>query len=504
VSQQRKSRKMSDRITSSYEHALQACYYHIGNRGICVNVAKIEEAKAIVRAEVSRQLAIATNQWSVEVFVGADDKKPAGSINLNATQGKYALLTGLKTLGYKVETITKKNEDGDYEQSYSTGELAIQKMLSRNQFNYPGGDPALKSILKVRELGKLYSSYLSARLLQQGQQALLLSNYNVAGTLTGRRSSRRHTFGFGNNSQNFPKHNDIASMYRRCLVARPGNILLMVDQISAEDWPVSALSQNHQSLAELSTGVDRHTKLASAIFNISITSRTPEQWKESIERYLGKKVRHASNYDMTAPRMSEALIQEGKVYTVPECQVLLDRMSAIDPSVKNIFHKYVQDTINRTHMLVTPFGRERQFLSARPGDNNATVFKEAYAFIPQSTIGDNTGFAVLQLETLYPLEERYVIQEGHDSIVQDIQDSPESIYKSLLRVHSAFDRSIRFYNGIEVRIPIEAELGYDFATTVKIKDFNRAGVAEAREKLRDKVGKVAVTKYEQDTEKVMA
>jgi hypothetical protein len=250
-----------DRVSSSYEHALQAVYYHIGNRGICVDVGRITEAKAIVKAEIARQLSIASLQWGVKVFVGADDRMPLGSININATQGKYALLTGLKTFGYDVVKITKKNEEGDYEQNYSTGELALQKMLSKNQFAYPGGDPALKAILKIRELGKLYSSYLNARLLLRQGEFFFLSNYNVAGTLTGRRSSRRHTFGFGNNAQNFPKHSDVALMYRRCLVSRPNNILLMVDQISAEDWPVSALSENYTALTELRAGVDRHTML---------------------------------------------------------------------------------------------------------------------------------------------------------------------------------------------------------------------------------------------------
>src|ERR1700679_1340662 len=131
---------MIERVTSQYEHALQAAYYHIGNRGIAVDVSRIAEAKAIVRAEVARQLAIASHQWGIKVFVGAANAPDKGgrAVNINAPKGQYALI-------------------------------------------------------KVRELGKLFSSYLNARLYQQGSLALFLSNYNVAGTLSGRRSSRRHT-----------------------------------------------------------------------------------------------------------------------------------------------------------------------------------------------------------------------------------------------------------------------------------------------------------------------
>ena len=483
-----------DRVTSTYEHALQAAYYQIGNRGICVDTKRISDASSITIAEISRQLAIASKQWGCTVFVGATNAPSLESerlvaVNLNATQGEFALLKKLKDLGYDVPKITKKNGDGEYEQNYSTGELALQKMLSANQFKYPGGDPAIKAILKVREYGKLKSAYLNARLYRREGEAYFFSNYNVAGTLTGRRSSRRHTFGFGNNSQNFPKHSEVATLFRKCLKARPGNVLLMVDQISAEDWPVSALAENLVALAELRSGTDRHTKLASAIFGIPISARTPREWKESMERYLGKKTRHASNYDMGAGRMSDALAQEGFSFSFDQCKLLLEKVAQHDPSVKTVFHKYIKETISKTHMLTTPFGRERQFLAARPNDNNSSVFKEAYAYIPQSVVGDNTGFSLLNLETKYTSEERAIVQEGHDSIVQDVKANTETVYKYLLRTESAFKRTIRFHNGIEVEIPIEAEIGFDFQDTVKIENFSQAGVKEALEKLRSEKAK---------------
>jgi len=487
---------MKERITSEYEHALQAAYYYIGNRGIRVDTEGLKRSRAIVNSEIARNLAIASSQWGCKVFVGAennpvDEAVSKLAVNLNATQGKYAFLTKLKTLGYNVPKIAKKNEDGDYEAEYSTGELALQRMLATNQFNYPGGDPAIRAVLKVRELGKLKSSYLNARLFSSSEGYLYLSNYNVAGTLTGRRSSRKHTFRFGNNGQNFPKHSDIAALFTECLVARKGHVFLMVDQIQAEDWPVSALAHNLRALDELKNGVDRHTNLASSIFNIPVSSRTVKEWKDSLERYLGKKTRHASNYDMGPGRMSDALAQEGHSIGTPECKVLLDKVAILDPNVRGVFHKYVRDTVSRDHILVTPFGRERQILGARPDDINSSVFKEAYAFIPQSVVGDNTGFAVLKLETEYPKEERYVVQEGHDSVVQDVPQDVDTIYKVLLRTDGSFNRKVRFYNGIEIQIPIEAELGFNLKTTVKIKSFTRAGIAEALKKLQDETKAVA-------------
>ena len=377
----------------------------------------------------------------------------------------------------------RKNQEGEYESNYSTGELALQKMLAANQFNYPGGDPAIKAVLRVRELGKLRSGYLNSRLYKKDGDSFYLSIYNVAGTVTGRRSSKRHTFGFGNNGQNFPEHSNIAKFFRECLVAREGNILVFIDQVQAEDWPVSALAQNYVGLQELKAGVDRHTNLASMIFNIPLASRSIKEWKDSMERYLGKKTRHAHNYDMTAPRMSDELAKEGHSIQIPACEVLLRKVDAAEPNVKGVFHKYVQTVVSNTRILTTPFGRERQVLGVRPGEYNNQIFKECYAFIPQSVVGDNTGFSVLILESDYP--ERYIIQEGHDSIVQDVPANVANISQCLQRTAASFDRVVRFHNGIEVNIPIEAKLGYSFHEPVKLKDFSESAIAAVLQKLNE-------------------
>lgn len=263
---------MIERITSSYIHSLQCIYCDIGERGIQVNLNRVEINGKKIDALIAQQLTVAANQWGCVVFVGRDNapSKDSGllqdSVNLNSTKGERALLQKLTNLGYTVPKINAKNSEGDYETRFSTGELSLQRMLVTNQFNYPGGDPAIRAILKVRELGKIKSVYLGSRLLRRGDNYFFLSSYNCAGTLTGRRTSRKHTYGYGNNSQNFPKHSEVATYFRECLIPRSGNIFLFVDQVQAEEWPVSALSQNTTALAELKSGVDRHSALASKIF----------------------------------------------------------------------------------------------------------------------------------------------------------------------------------------------------------------------------------------------
>lgn len=487
-----------NRIGAEYLNRLQMVYHRISNRGILVDAQRLDAARQYVDHEVQQNLNIIKTEWKCHVFIGAaNDDKSKDAVNLNASSGTKTPLLKLKSLGYKIPKISVRDDDtGEYVSKESLAELALQRILAANQFNIPGGDPVIRAILKIRELVTLKNRYINTRLYPREGREYYLSSYNVAGTTTGRRSSKKHVFGFGNNAQNFPSHGDEASVYKRCLVSRPGKIFLFVDQMQAEDWPVSALARNYEALQDLRSGVDRHRKLASQVFNIPIISIT------DMQRYLGKKIRHARNYGMRGQTMSDSLAKEG--YSIPTgtCQHMLDMVGLIDPSVKEVFHKYVEGELYSTRVLKTPFGRERQFFGLRGGDSqgNQKIFRDAYSFIPQSTVGDNTGFAVYSLESGYADRgvdySRYIIQEGHDSIGQEVTDDLSVVWDAAQATMKAFDRTITFHNGIEITIPVEAKLGYDFNTQVTIQSAKSKRLADctykdfqvAYAKLKDMIG----------------
>jgi len=70
--------------------------------------------------------------------------------------------------------------------------------------------------------------------------------------------------------------------------------------------------------------------------------------------------------------------------------------------------------------------------------------------------------------------------------VQELPDSLQELFKVYEDTSKAFDRVIRFDNGIEVNIPIEGKLGYDWFHTVEIEDWSRDGIAKAYGELREK------------------
>jgi len=488
-----------NKIGSEYLNRLQGCYHEISKRGIKVDTVALEEARKYVDSHILYHCTTISNIWGCHVYIGsANDDGTNNSVNLNASSGTRTPLARLKDLGYKIPKISKKDDDGNYISKESLAELALQRMLSENQFSILGGDPVLKSMLSIRELATLKQRYINANLYTTSfGESVYLSNYNAAGTTTGRRASRKHPFGFGNNAQNFPKHGELASIYRNCLVAREGFIFLSVDQMSAEDWPVSALAQNQLALEELRNGLDRHRILAQKIFNLPDDHYTEDQWKDSIERYLGKKTRHANNYDMAERTFADSLAKEGKSFTVQQCKFILDRVNVVDPSIKGVFHEYVRQSLYKTRTLTTPFRRERQFFGLRGGDNggNNKIFREAFSYIPQSTVGDNTGFAVFELSCASDAkgEANQIVQEGHDSIVQESYDSPGQLYDKIQETRLSFKRTIRFSNGIEFEIPVEGEIGYTLGTmktlkakngSKKLEDITYEDVKELYQKVR--------------------
>lgn len=477
---------MNQLITNTYEHKLAHAYHKIDKRGILVDVDGLEQVRQKVQEELDNNCAWFSREWGYPVHIGifAKFKKDDKHLNLNSPE---KVLEAFKEQGYKVPKIRKKNENDEYEYEESIAELACRKLMADpTLWPNPNGGEAIKRYLDSKEAITFRNRYVNAKLRYVNYGGVYYSSYGVASTVTGRRGSRKNAFGMGGNAQNFPARTTYAQDFKKCLIARPGRVFFMVDQKQAEDWPVQALAKNYEALDEMRRGVNRHYKFASLIFNRSIDSiklgRKNNEFEAELQYNLGKRGRHANNYGMRPPRFSEILTTEGYSVPVGTCEVILDKIKKADPNVDGVFHTYIQKCIYDTRILRTPFGRERQFFGVRQGDKNYALLNEAYSWIPQSTVGDNTGLAILYLDGCND----YVIQEGHDSIVQELCDTLQNVLKVYADTSEAFRRIIQFDNGIEVEIPIEGKLGYDFFRTVEIKDWSNDGVAAAYEELHTK------------------
>lgn len=435
--------------------------HYVAYRGIKIDQTELQQLSKDISAKLSETCTRIEGMINAPVaFSAAEQKRTAGAINIGSQQQlvKLLLARGLK--------VPKDRFTGNY----TTSEEKLHTLFAET------GDLLLNEVMTVRELNKIKSTTVEALLVND----TFYSDFVVGGTETGRRSSREipvwlvgeRESGYGGNGQNIPKHSKLGKQFRRSMKARLGKIFLSCDQMSAEDWIVQGIiadqSGDMTGINDLRSGVDRHCKLAMFVCGMPEDKCNKAAEKSGlIFRYIGKRTRHGGHYDMRGNKMSGVMAKEG--YSVPavHCDRLLERFHIAEPNIKGVFHEYVQRTITDTRHLDNLFGRGRDFFGFCPWRDNSEVFRVGYAYIPQGTVGDNTGRALRYCE-----QHSFgsVVSESHDSIILEIDDNIDSIYFGVQLLTNAFNNKLRFPKGFELVIPIEFELGYNITDTVGLGD----------------------------------
>jgi DNA polymerase I len=438
----------------NYEIRLARALSRVEKRGMLMDANALENLRAEITSAINKELTeIAHCANCPTVLSAAEAKgKPKETIIINSTKQTTALI---ESQGIK---LRKSRTTGKTASDSATLHIALAE----------SGSPIIHSLLKIRELGKLRSVYVDAPLLDN----TLYGSFRATGTDTGRRSSSANVFGLGTNLQNLPKWSNWAKRYRSCIIARPGKILIQCDQRTAEDWVINAIiadvSGDTKGIDELRTKINRHIKLAGFVFGLP----EAEISKESIQYALAKRVRYAGSYGMWKWTMAETLASEGKIVHPDECAVLLDRFHLAEPSIRSVFQRWIEEQLRNARCLSTPLGRYRQFFDLRSYSNNSAIFRKAYAFIPQSSVGDNTGMAIVHIED----HSEILLGESHDSVITEVDDNEEAIEKAGALIRESFDRELTFpINGFKIKIPIETEFGYSLGNLQQCDLSNKAG-----------------------------
>lgn len=454
---------------TDYEMPLARAFHSIDKCGISVDSSLLSELRTdITKEQDERCVAISTNlkgravttsTVKAHALAKALDIDIKNVLNLASVPQLKELLKNELKIKLKIDRHTKKE---------TTGEESLNDAFAST------GNPVLKDILRIRELNKILGTYVDAKL----SKSVFYSCYSVTGTVTGRRASRKNFLGFGSNGQNQPKHSDLGERFQEIFIARPGRLFVYCDQASAEEWPVqgiiadvsgddSGIRALHESI---SSGISRHARLAAQLFGLPLDRVNN---KECIEYYIGKKTRHAGTYDMRENTMASQMAAEGFVVETKFCKLFLEKFHEVEPNIRRVYHKYVQDELCKRHFLRTPLGRERTFHGLRPYGDNGKIFREGYAYIPQSTVGDNNGLAILHCQTTRP---GLVLMDGHDSCLIEVEDNWESVWDGIELLAKAYDRIMTFPNGFKIQIPIDFKIGYSIKGLKKCPgNSNRVG-----------------------------
>ena len=325
-------------------------------------------------------------------------------------------------------------------------------------------------ILKIRGVRKKISSYLDITIDDDDRARTTL---RIGGTETGRLSSSKTAWRTGLNLQTVPL--DLRIMY----IADEGKEMAEFDLNRGESWIYAHLSNEPTMMETLATGTDFHVVTACAISSAFGDRIRIENWEKFDEensdkayrlRFLGKKANHAFSYRMGAFRAAETVNQEaddtGITITVAQAKVMRQLWLSQYIGIPAWWASIERDLTNNERLITTPYGRQRTFYE-RWGDD---LFKEATAYVPQSTSVDYLNLGMLDVFHDLVIPRRYgleLLHQNHDSIlVQYDQGYRDKIFPEIIeRCH----RSVNI-NGHDIKIPIEGSYGQNWRELTEWKE----------------------------------
>lgn len=425
------------RKTYEFSKALQAPILEMNLRGLRVN----KRRKARVVREMEAKLAQLEAQLDRLITEG-----------IGATGCNWRSPAQLKSLLYDIMGLPvqkKRNANGHF--APTTDESALEKLSQ-----YFIAEPICNHLLTLRGLGKSLG-FLRTNIDSDGR---MRTQFNIAGTVTGRFASSVTDFGTGTNLQN------VTSSLRSIFVADPGMKFCNLDLEQGDSRNVGALCWNIlvEEHGEKFAGryldacesSDLHT-LVCRMGNPGLGwggIRPDRDIADSIAykhlsfRDLAKKLGHGSNYLGQPPTMAK----HARI-PVQMATTFQQNYFAAFPCIP-AWHQSVFWNLENLGFLESPFGRRRFFFD-RPREGSTR--RDAVAHVPQSMTADEINQGILNL---WRADRVQLLVQVHDSILFQF---PEHLEDEIVPwALEALKVPLTLARGREFVVPTEAATGWNW------------------------------------------
>ena len=419
--------------TYEFSKALQAPVLEMNLRGLRVN----KKRKLQVIADITQKIARLEEQLDSIIQDG-----------IGAPGANWRSPTQLKTLLYDIMQLPvqkKRNTNGVF--TATTDEAALEKLA-----NYFIAEPICNHILLLRGLGKSLG-FLRTGVDPDGR---MRTQFNIAGTVTGRFASSATDFGTGTNLQN------VTESLRSVFVADPGMMFCNIDLEQGDSRNVGALCWNlfanedeafAGSYLNACESGDLHTYVSKIAFPHLPWGTAPDRdiaermaHKHYDYRFMSKKIGHGSNYlaqPQTIAKHARIPLDIAKTFQ----QRYFDGFPCIPA-----WHQSVFFSLENLGYLISPFGR-RRFFFGRPKDGSTQ--REAVAHVPQSMTGDEINTGIL---ALWRADKVQLLVQVHDSILFQF---PEHLRDEIVPwAVEAIKTKLVLAKGREFVVPTEASTGW--------------------------------------------
>ena len=416
----KKSKDLFDKLK---ENSLDKLYYEM-EEPVARIIAEMEQTGIMINAENIKSVA---DKLKTFIDLEYNKIKEAAGFDLNPNSPKQLSSYLYDKLGLKG---AKKNKSG-----YSTDEDTLKDL----RISYPEYDSFISSILKYREINKLYSTY-TLNLLEYAKDGRIHTEFKQTGTATGRLSSSNP------NMQNIPQKGEYAEILRSSFVAKKGCKLVSLDYSQIELRILAHLSEDENLIKAFNENKDIHTMTALNIFHLS----SADEVTHDIRR-----IAKAVNFGILYGLSSFGLARDTKV-TRKEAQSFIDGYFALYPKVKIFIDEIIKQTREKGYCS-TILGRKRNIHDINSRNANIRTRAERMAVNApiQGSAADIIKLAMIECD-------KYIKEKGidakcilqiHDELIFEVNENIVSEFTDIMK--NIMERAV----SLSVPLLVNAETG---------------------------------------------
>lgn len=393
-----------------------------------------------------------------------------------------------------------------------TGEEELTSLLNLQSFTDERKRRVVEIVLEDRRVRKSVSTYLMALPDYDGRmRTTFFPCLDTGRSSTGQQDppirpsievtgddGKKKKKVFGTAFQTMTKHGDIGedirSMYvpdsvkfttienvitRVEIPEEDEEVFVQADSAQAEARVVFLLADDEQALYDIDHH-DYHALTASWFFGGTESTYSKKVLGyESPIRFAGKTLRHAGHLGAGKRRAAISVNTDARKYKIPisiteqVAERALKIFHSKQPKIQGVFQAGIVEALKQNRRLIAPvpygvdaeIGGTRTFFE-RWGDE---LFRQAFSYIPQRSITDNTKSSALRIRSRIPNIK--IVMESHDALLFCIR---KSLVESQGRIiKEEMERPIDFRNCSMSRrflsIPCEIETGINYQDMKKFK-----------------------------------
>lgn len=314
--------------------------------------------------------------------------------------------------------------------------------------------PLPAAILKVRQLGKIKSSYISKIIPELDNDSRIRTNFNLTFTTSGRLSSSGKF-----NAQQIPRDDPII---KGCIKAPKGYKIVSQDLATAEVYYAAVLAKDVAMQKIFSGGGDLHSSIAKMVFQLDCDVEDVKALYP-LDRQASKAVTFGILYGSGPAKVTESVNKEGGNMTISDAREIIKDYFNTFKGVK----KWLADRkefIEANGYTYSFFGRKRRLANVFSTDKGiaAHEVRSGINAEVQSLASDMNLLGAMDTQRECNLKklDAKIFMLVHDSIVALVREDLVDEYCKILKRNTQKDRGCSITG---TPIGVDQEVGDDYS-----------------------------------------